>query len=590
MNVLFLDWACGGQWNRAYQFVQLLVVAFQKAQIEITAFFDGTLRENKRWTQERIDTRERTLAVLKHIRTIGTPPPKVWWMPPGGLRTALRNAMRSLNIPIVQTVTDHSMEIIAFYHQESLDGVLGLSPDYIIANVSRFFSSHDLRLSYKGTLESKEFLTAKFLTNFSLTPDHLPYLAALFGGYTLLTEATLKKIYKKLQVNYADESEARIKRIAEIVRNSPTNDLSEFINKLELQEWQDELRESIEYYQRKGKFASGKIQFRKRVQIETAFAKSGSSQATGSNGSGAKTKTGGSVQKPVVEDVVALASETNENDEMARKILLDVNNLVDERDIDPPDAAPAEKSDKKAAAAKGTNSKSNKNHQNNNNGNFVYTLPSEIMKTALLRHQKGMMDARIFHLFNKKEIILPMVLEDEQYRESAPVHEFYRPARQQVYAILFNLFHQRYMYSKTAKDQQKGGSRKENAGKPEILIKEWIWSPQNEYARPELVPAEQLPWSVSTIQRLWFGMAVEDKQRRMKAFLTVMRSDTPLMMNRNCVPQHMLVLACILRYIVTNPRCDLTHSELDAFIATAVSPCLNNVEYTQEMVVSEMRK
>lgn len=81
-------------------------------------------------------------------------------------------------------------------------------------------------------------------------------------------------------------------------------------------------------------------------------------------------------------------------------------------------------------------------------------------------------------------------------------------------------------------------------------------------------------------------MAVEDKLRRMKAFLTVMRSDTPLMMNRGCVPQHLLVLACILRYIVTNPdRSVLSHSELDAILATALSPCLNNVEYTQEMVV-----
>lgn len=182
-------------------------------------------------------------------------------------------------------------------------------------------------------------------------------------------------------------------------------------------------------------------------------------------------------------------------------------------------------------------------------------------------------------------IFLSQVLEDEQYREVPSVHLFYRPARQQIYAILFNLYHQRYMYSKSAKEQKAGG--KHNAGKPEILIKEWIWSPQNEYARPELVPAEQLPWSVSTIQRLWFGMAEGDKQRRMKAFLTVMRSDTPLMMNRSCVPQHMLVLACVLRYIIMNPeRSVLTRSELDAFLATAFSPCLNSVEYTQEMVVS----
>lgn len=390
------------------------MVAFQKAQVEVTAFFDGTLRENKRWTAERIETRERTLSVLKHIRTIGTPPPKVWWMPPGGLRSALRNALRTLNIPVMQTVNDHSMEIIAYYHEQHLDGVLGLSPDYIVSNISRYFSSHDLRLSYKGTLESREFLVSKFLTNFSLTPDHLPYLAALFGGYTVLTEVLLKRIYKKLGVSYGDEAEVRIKRMAEIVRNSPTNDLTEFINKLGLQEWQEELRESVEYYQRKGKFASGKIQFRKRVQIETAFAKEGG-QAGGSAKSKASTSSAtASATSRMLEDVVALASETNENDEIARKILLDVNNLVDEADSDlgleelpepmPTTTTTTTTTDKSSAKGAAKGGKGNKN-----NGNFVYTLPSEILKTALLRHQRGMMDPRIFHLFNKKEIILPQV-------------------------------------------------------------------------------------------------------------------------------------------------------------------------------------
>lgn len=78
-------------------------------------------------------------------------------------------------------------------------------------------------------------------------------------------------------------------------------------------------------------------------------------------------------------------------------------------------------------------------------------------------------------------------------------------------------------------------------------ISEWIWSPQNEYKKADVVNAVQLPWAVPTIQRLWFGMAFEDKQRRMKAFLTVMRSDTPMMLNRSYVPQHMLVMACVLR-------------------------------------------
>lgn len=152
-----------------------------------------------------------------------------------------------------------------------------------------------------------------------------------------------------------------------------------------------------------------------------------------------------------------------------------------------------------------------------------------------------------------------------------------------IYAILFNLYHQKYLCSKTL-----GGQTKSNRSSvvPEVLVSEWIWSPQNEYKKADLVAAVQLPWAVPTIQRLWFGMAFEDKQRRMKAFLTVMRSDTPLMLNRTYVPQHMLVLACVLRYIITSPeRKILSRLELDAFLATAFSPDINNVDFTQELVV-----
>lgn len=123
------------------------------------------------------------------------------------------------------------------------------------------------------------------------------------------------------------------------------------------------------------------------------------------------------------------------------------------------------------------------------------------------------------------------------------VHLFYRPARQLIYAILFNMNHQKYIYSKQTSKAAASTQHKV----PTIAVNEWIWSPQNEYKRAETVHAVQLAWAVPTIQRLWFGTLFEDKQRRMKAFLTVMRSDSPLMLNRDYVPQHMLVLATVLR-------------------------------------------
>lgn len=44
-----------------------------------------------------------------------------------------------------------------------------------------------------------------------------------------------------------------------------------------------------------------------------------------------------------------------------------------------------------------------------------------------------------------------------------------------------------------------------------------------------------------------YSTAQDDKCRRMRAFLSCMRSDTPLMLNTSYVPQHLLILATVLR-------------------------------------------
>lgn len=524
-----LDWACGGQWNRAYQFCQLLVNAFKQAHIDVIAFFDGTLKEHKKTTNIHNDYRQRTNSVLKHIRMISTPPPKIWWLAPSGTRTCIRNALRNLNIVVVQTVNDHTMEVIEYYRDHKLDGILGVHPDYIIANTQRYFSSHDLRLSYKGSLETKEYLVSKLLTNLSLTGDHLPFVACLLGGYTLLTESMLKSIYQLVKIDYGADFEPRIKRIAEVVRNSPTNEVDEFIKHLSLAEWADEVKRTVEYYQRRGAFLRQK-----------------------NIGNGRK-KIGADNFKEIdttVTDGVPLASETNDNDELARKILKDVNSLVDDGEfveemdkLTVNDSVDAVKKEVTATAPTKNGKAINVKATKPNCNLPAYSIPVEVIKTSLNRHQRGIMDPRIYQLLTKKQLILPQILEDEHYRELPSIHLFYRPARQMIYAILFNMYHQKYLLSK--KDASGTSSNKNDM--PDISVSEWIWSPQNQYKKPDNVKATLLPWAVPTIQRLWFGTVYEDKQRRMKAFLTVMRSDSPLMLNRGYVPQHMLTMACVLR-------------------------------------------
>jgi hypothetical protein len=130
------------------------------------------------------------------------------------------------------------------------------------------------------------------------------------------------------------------------------------------------------------------------------------------------------------------------------------------------------------------------------------------------------------------------------------------------------------------------GEISENTPQPDIFVKEWVYNRSNPYQTPEQVKAEPLPWAVPTLQRLWFGPSLDDKRRRMRALLSCLNSDTPLILNVSYVPQHMLVMACVLRYIMSQGIPILRRQELDAFLCQAFSPDLMNAQYLQELTVS----
>lgn len=81
-----------------------------------------------------------------------------------------------------------------------------------------------------------------------------------------------------------------------------------------------------------------------------------------------------------------------------------------------------------------------------------------------------------------------------------------------------------------------------------VMVKEWAAYKGKSPHTPELV--EALPfreWTCPNLRKLWLGKAVEDKNRRMRAFLACLRSDTPAMLNLANVPTPLMVLCCVLR-------------------------------------------
>ena len=100
----FVDWVCGGQWDKMEQFLQNFSRVIHNSNLDLVIFFNGTL-EYERIGGDAARSYQETLRCLeeitKHVATKRKPPPKVWWIPPAYLRSAIRQTLRIFDIKVV---------------------------------------------------------------------------------------------------------------------------------------------------------------------------------------------------------------------------------------------------------------------------------------------------------------------------------------------------------------------------------------------------------------------------------------------------------------------------------------------------------
>ncbi|XP_026680766.1 uncharacterized protein LOC103511111 [Diaphorina citri] len=89
----YSDWACGGQWGHMLTFLSQFFDIAHSSGVDMTVYFDGTADEARmsEYVEKQLANREKIAAVLKHITTKGTPPPKIWWIPPCALDSVLKH-------------------------------------------------------------------------------------------------------------------------------------------------------------------------------------------------------------------------------------------------------------------------------------------------------------------------------------------------------------------------------------------------------------------------------------------------------------------------------------------------------------------
>uniref|UniRef100_A0A8C8SX79 Family with sequence similarity 120C n=1 Tax=Pelusios castaneus TaxID=367368 RepID=A0A8C8SX79_9SAUR len=208
----------------------------------------------------------------------------------------------------------------------------------------------------------------------------------------------------------------------------------------------------------------------------------------------------------------------------------------------------------------------------------------EVLRVAEHRHRRGLMYPSIYHVLTKGEIKLPVCIEDECNSELPPAAVLFRAARQHIYGVLFGVAENQRRVERLAI------RRRIPTEVPPVIIKEWAAYKGKSPQTPELVSALAFrEWTCPNLRKLWLGKAVEDKNRRMRAFLACMRADTPGLLNPANVPTHLLLMCCVLRYMMQWPGGRVLHRhELDVFLAQAVSSQLYEPDHLQELKIEKL--
>lgn len=726
----FSDWVCGGQWNRMVQFLSVLIQTIQNNNIELAVFFNGSLEPQRleEWHRQQQAERRKVGQVLKHVATKATPPPKVWWIAPVCLRTCLRMALRHLNVTVLCSMDDHRQEVIAFCRENGFHGLMAEDAEYAIFDPPRYFSSAQLKLTYKGSLETREFILDEVARSLNLHPHRFCVLAALLGNY-LLSEEELAPFHRSLCPEAKGKvipPETLIPAVVGFVRGLPsTEDLDALGARVfpgAPREKVQRLKNCVHYYLNGTR--DGFLRYRPSSQGRRHESGCYPAAATAASASAPLPPISEQQGTPVVNgkadapspsldlsspgedglsrsDPSKFASETAESELSSLTAYrqatgggypangnvvngafkpgdaLDAlrrNSTEDDSPIAPdangvlapssngggPPASPAvqvnggplvgpsssssnssspgRQSPKSWQARKGQKGgdqggSGGEAAAGGTRGGFVMPetpklpkVPPEVMRTASERHQKGLMSPWIYQLLSQGAIKIPVAIEDEAPRELPSGVALFRPIRQMVYAVLFNMHHLAFVARQkreaaaasassadssskskdgastsaegaTASSSSSGESTKSGApsAPAPVVVVEWLGrsssssnSKGQRSSRPyELVEGVQLGWPVPTVQRLWLGPSMDDKKCRLRAFLSCLRSDVPLMLNTAYVPQHLLIPCVVLRFLMTQGVPGgvpvLRRQELDAFLAQAVSPQLMDAQSTQGM-------
>uniref|UniRef100_A0A7N9AXQ6 Family with sequence similarity 120C n=1 Tax=Mastacembelus armatus TaxID=205130 RepID=A0A7N9AXQ6_9TELE len=611
--------------------------------LELVVVFNGTLGKERwpEWARRAQGQRQTAQLIVNHVGSKATPPPRAWFLPPACLSHCVRLAMFRFRVRVVQTLEDHHQEVLCLYRDYGFAGLIAQDSEFALCNVPAYFSSHALKLSWNGkNLTTHQYLLSEAARQLGLKTQHLACFAALLGNHILPDEdlaafhwsllgpehplASLKVRAHQLVL---PPCEVVIKAVSEYVSSIKDLGNLDAIARDVFKQSQSRMEDKVERFKKAVEYFSAASKPRSPNMGPTSFiwfkppyqnAPYGSGSTplfhnppppsqdcndslTGKMGfsdwSAPYDSTQGGSQLPnhhtgTQSGPSPSPSSSSDGDEPNDS---NANHLTDKpsRWEDPAGRGGSTSGDGSQGNGSGSNipsllSMATRSHMD------ITTPPlpqvsAEVLRVAEHRHRRGLMYPQIYHILTKGEMKMPVCIEDECNSELPPASLLFRTARQYAYGVLFSL-------AETHRRLERLALRKRAPLEvPPVIVKEWSSGKAKSALTPELVAALCFrEWTCPNLRRLWLGRASEDRSRRTRAFLACLRSDCPALLNPAQVPQHLLLMCCVLRYMMQWPGGRiLQRHELDAFLAQAVSSQLYEPDQLQELkeeLVSKVEK
>ncbi|XP_070701950.1 constitutive coactivator of PPAR-gamma-like protein 1 homolog [Pempheris klunzingeri] len=682
----YTDWVSGGQWNHMLGYLAALSKACFNGNIELLVCFNGALEKGRlhEWVKRQVNERQTAQQIISHVQNKGTPPPKVWFLPPVCMAHCIRLALLRFRVGVVQSIEDHHLEVIALCRENGFHGLVAYDSDYALCNIPYYFSAHALKLSRNGkSLTTSQYLMHEVARQLDLNPNRFVIFASLLGNHILPDEdlaafhwsllgpehplASLKVRAHQLVLPPCD---VVIKAVADYVRSIPDITDLEAIAKDIFKHSQSctddkfiRFKKAVEFYSAASKPPHFPPQLvRPKHMGVPAAVPSPKMLNIPQVPLPVKLEVHHSYPEPLVERSLAPDSVekglpeqnsfSNIPHEGKHTPLYERSSPINPGQAGSPNHTEAAFFNTSSTSSSSENEESTgttANHVSDHKGGWeknghslhsentpegdlgdqmkadlcvtssaspgsqvgglhslnaqipsLLSMPTrnhmditipplpdvapEVLRVAEFRHRQGLMYPYIYHTLTKGEIKLSVTIEDEANKDLPSAVQLFRPIRQYVYGVLFSLAGAR------KKAERLAMRRNCLPEYTHVMVKEWAAYKGKSPHTPELV--EALPfreWTCPNLKKLWLGKAVEDKNRRMRAFLACMRSDTPAMLNPANVPTPLLVLCCVLRFMLHWPGVRiLRRNELDAFLAQALSPKLYEPDQLQELKIDNL--